>query len=328
MSHIASVGHAVPARRVTSAELELQLGLEPGWIERRTGIRERRYASAEEATSDLAIAAGRRVLDSSRTPYPPIGLLLLATSTPDHLLPPTAPLVAHRLGLKHCGAIDLANACGGFLAALALGDSHCRVRKTSVLIIAANVLSKRLNRSDPNTAAIFSDAAGAMLLAPTDGPGDILAVHLDSRGEHHGSIGIPAGGSREPISAETFPDGRHWMQMERGPHLFRTAAAAMVRAGRATLASAMSTENDVDWWLPHQANLRLIRDVGGRLGFGPDRTLTSITEFGNSSAATIPLTFSLAMESGKIKPSQLILLTAAGAGLVEAGALIRWKSES
>ena len=325
MTRIASVGHAVPDCRVTSAELEVQLGLDAGWIERRTGIRERRQAAPDEATSDLAIRAGAMAMRNAGTTAASIGLLLLATSTPDHLLPPTAPLVAYRLGLTHCGAIDLANACGGFLAALALGHSYCVTQRCAVLIIAANVLSRRINPADPITAALFADGAGAMLLTPSDDvENDILALHLDSNGAHYGQILIPAGGSREPTTADSVALGRHWMQMERGPDLFRLAVRSMVRAGEVALQRARLTSAEIDWWVPHQANTRITREVGERLGIGAERTISIVEGYGNSSAASIPLALSLAVEDGRIQPGQRLLFTAAGAGLVEAGAVIRW----
>ena len=325
MTRIAGVGHAVPDRRVTSAELEVRLGLDAGWIERRTGIHERRQAAPDEATSDLAVRAGAMALRNAGRNLAPVGLLLLATSTPDHLLPPTAPLVAHRLGLGHCGAIDLANACGGFLAALALGHSYCVTQRCSVLIIAANVLSRRIHPADPMTAALFADGAGAMLLTPSDdSENDILALNLDSNGAHYGQILIPAGGSREPTTAESVALGRHWMRMERGPDLFRLAVRSMVRAGEAVLKRAGLTSAEIDWWVPHQANARITRDVGERLGIGADRTVSIVEEYGNSSAASIPLALSLACLDGRIQPGHRILCTAAGAGLVEAGAVIRW----
>ncbi len=320
MSRIVSWGYSVPDRRVTSAELEARLGLEAGWIERRTGIRERRYAGPGEATSELAVRAGADALAKAGTLRAPIGLLLLATSTPDHLLPPTAPLVAHRLGLTGCGAIDLANACGGFIAALALGDAYCQAHRCSVLIVAANVLSKRINPDDPMTAALFADGAGAVLLSP--GGDDVLSIHLDSHGEHYDSLLIPAGGSREPFDCATFEKGGHWMKMEHGPELFRLAVRAMVRAADAALKMAGLESNEIDWWVPHQANARMTAEVGARLGIPPDRTVSIIEDFGNTSAASIPMAVAfsakLLLGSGKH-----ILLTAAGAGMVEAAAVIR-----
>jgi len=325
MTRIVSVGAYVPVRIVSNDELETRLGLTNGWIERRTGIVERRYAAEHEATSDLAVQAGFQALGAGGTLETPIRLLLLATSTPDHLLPPTAPLVAHKLGLVSCGAIDLANACGGFLAALALGHAYCQSQNCSVLVIAANVLSRRIDPNDPLTAALFSDAAGAVILSPTtDAQNDILSLHLDADGSQYQNLLIPAGGSRTPTSAETVAAGGHFMNMERGGEVYRSAVRGMVRAGESALASAGLTIADIDWWAPHQANARIIADVGGRLGIDLARTISIVRDYGNSSAATIPLALAIATADGRIRRGQRLLLTAAGAGMVEAAAVIRW----
>jgi 3-oxoacyl-[acyl-carrier-protein] synthase-3 len=323
MSRIAAVGHALPERRVASAEIEERLGLEPGWIERRTGIRERRHAAPGEATSDLATRAAADALARAGPLAAPVGVLLLATSTPDHLLPPTAPLVAHRLGLRGCGAIDLAGACTGFLTALALAHSHCRAQRCSVLVVGANVLSRRINPADPATSALFADGAGAMLLAPAEGD-DFLAFHLDSRGEFYEQVLIPAGGSRAPLTARAVEAGEHFMRMARGPDLFREAVRAMVRCGEAALGRAGLREEEVDWWVPHQANARIIRDAGGRLGIDPQRTVSVVEAVGNTSAASIPIALSLAALDGRLNAGQRVLMTAVGAGMSEAGAVARW----
>lgn len=322
MTRIAAVGHALPDLRVTSTELEQRLGLEPGWIARRTGIHERRYATADEATSDLAVRAAADALRRADPLSAPIGILLLATSTPDHLLPPTAPLVAHRLGLTTCGAIDLAGACTGFLTALALGHSYCRTQRCSILLIGANVLSRRINPTDPATVALFGDGAGAMIVSPTKHANDcVLSFHLDSCGVSYSQIVIPAGGSRSPMTAQAVEAGEHWMRMARSPDLYRDAVRAMVRCGEQALQLAALRAADVDWWVPHQANTRIIRDAGERLGIGAERTISIVESVGNTSAASIPLALSL---DGRVRAGQLVLLTAVGAGMTEAGAVIRW----
>jgi 3-oxoacyl-[acyl-carrier-protein] synthase-3 len=324
MTRVVAVGHALPDRRVTSAELEHQLGLEAGWIERRTGIRERRYAAPHEATSDLAVRAGQDALNRAGVLPAPIGMLLLATSTPDHLLPPTAPLVAHQLGLTGCGALDLAGACTGFLSALALGHSFCRAHRCSVLVVAANVLSRRINPADPMTAALFGDGAGALILAPAPDPDAVLALYADSHGELHNQILIPAGGSRTPITPEAVLTGEHLMQITRGPEVYREAVRSLVRCGRSALARAGMSVAEVDWWVPHQANARIIRDSGARLGIGPERTISIVETVGNTSAVSIPQALALAVADGRIRAGHHLLLTAVGAGMTEASAVLQW----
>lgn len=198
---IIGVGHYAPLRVVPNAEIEAQLGLEPGWIKRRTGIEARRYAADGEALSDIAIKAGEMALVGAGVPRSDIGLLLLATSTPDHLLPPTAPLVAYRLGLTNAGGIDMAGACAGFIYALTLADSFVRSHGTRVLVIAANILSRRINPAERASSVLFADAAGAVLLAPgVRSNAGVRGAHLAANGEHYDLISIPGGGSRKPFS--------------------------------------------------------------------------------------------------------------------------------
>jgi len=313
---------AIPERSVSSQEIEARLGLESGWIARRTGIDEHPTASAEEATSDLAIRAGAAAIERSGIPAENIGLVLLATSTPDHLLPPTAPLVAHRLGLQ-AGAVDLAGACSGFLYALVLGSTWTDSLGKAALIIGANILTRRMNPDDPSTTALFSDGAGAVVLGPAS-PSSLLSSFLGSDGSSYGTIGIPAGGSREPLTPESLGKGRNLMQLHRGASLFKEAVKGMAEAGKTALREAKLQPADIDWWIPHQANGRIIHDAGLSLEIAPQRTISVVSRYGNSSAATIPIALSDALDRGLIRPGQTLLLTAAGAGLLTAACILRW----
>ncbi len=319
---LVSVASAVPETVETNREVEARLKLEPGWIERRSGILQRPKAPPDIATSDVAIQAGSLALERAGLRREDIALLLLATSTPDHLLPPTAPLVAFRLGLKQAGAIDLAGACAGFLYALILADSYGQSLGKHVMVIAANVLSRRLNSQDPATAALFSDGAGAVILAPSQ-PSRFLGSYLAADGSSYESIGISAGGSREPMTPDAVNEGRHLMTMRRGAGLFKDAVHAMARAGQETLIQSGITAGAIDWWIPHQANARIIQDTGKLLGISPERTISVVSQVGNSSAATIPIALDLATREGKIQPGNLLLFTAAGAGLLSAGLVMR-----
>lgn len=320
---VAGSGAFVPETRVGNAEIETRLGLEPGWIERRTGILSRPVASKEMATSDLAIEAGAQALQAAAVRPSDIGLLLLATSTPDHLLPPTAPLVAHRLSLTNAGAIDLAGACAGFLYALTLGASYGQSMQKPVLVIASNLLSRRLNPNDPATVALFGDGAGAVVLVPHHEP-HLSGIYLGADGANYDSIRIPAGGTREPVTVEGVHAGRHLMMMAKGPALFKDATAKMAEAGQQAMLNANIRAQDIDCWIPHQANIRLIREAGKLLGIPMDRTITVIDRFANSSAATIPIALVEAVASGTIKRGNQLLLTAAGAGMLNSGLILRW----
>jgi len=303
-------GHYLPERRVDSAEIEAEMGLAPGWIEARTGIRARHYAAPDQAVSDLAVPAGAMALRQAGMAADRIGLLLLATSTPDHLLPPTAPLVAHRLGLG-AGAMDLAGACAGFLQALVLGAGHVRMTGQAVLIIAANILSRRIRPDDISTRALFADAAGAVVLAPSpdSGKGPLSAI-LRSDGAGYDLIHIPRGGSRLPY------DGSHEglaMAMSDGRAVFSRAVDGMAGSGREALNEAGLTAADIATWVAHQANARIGAQVGARLGLDHAERLGTLDRHGNSSAATMPLALSWRAAQGPLAPGPM-LLTAFGAG--------------
>jgi 3-oxoacyl-[acyl-carrier-protein] synthase-3 len=320
---IAGVGSSIPERRVANVEIELRLGLEAGWIERRTGIRCRPIADRAIATSDLAIDAGERALRQAGVNASDVGLLLLATSTPDHLLPPTAPLVAHRLSLTHAGAIDLTGACSGFLYGVSLGSSYGQAIERPVLVIAANILSRRVNPSDPATVALFGDGAGAVVLIPDRQP-HILGFHLGADGSSYDSILIPAGGTREPMTTESVLAGRHFITMAKGASVFRNASQKMADAGIQAMHQANVGAPEIDWWIPHQANLRLIRETGNLLGIPKEKTVTVIDRYANSSGATIPIALAEAVAAGTIRRGELLLLTAVGAGMTNAGMIVRW----
>ena len=319
---IIGAASAIPEHSTSNAEVEARLGLEPGWIERRVGIRQRPTAPAEDATSDLAVRAGVAAIAQSGIDSREIGLVLLATSTPDHLLPPTAPLVASRLGLQ-AGAVDLAGACSGFLYALVFGGIWSDHSRKATLVIGANILTRRVNPKDAATVALFSDGAGAVVVVPSM-PTSLLGSYLGSQGSAYDNIGIAAGGSREPLTPEGLRAGRHLMTMRRGVSLFKQAIHAMADAGKAALKEAGMAPSEVDWWIPHQANARIIRDAGDLLGIGPERTINVVSQYGNSSAATIPIALADALAHGRLKSGDRILCTAAGAGLITAGAVLRW----
>jgi 3-oxoacyl-[acyl-carrier-protein] synthase-3 len=321
---IRGIGHALPKERVESRDIEMAIGLSQGWIEQRTGIVERRVVRSDQATSDLAIEAGRNALDDAGTLTSPIAGLILATSTPDHLLPPTAPRVASELGLGSIPAFDMAVACSGFVYGLVTAQALIQTFNAPFLLIAANVLSKRVDPQDAATRALFADAAGAVVVEPTKLEVGLLASHLESDGSAWECLHIPAGGSREPFGPGTWESNRHTMKVVDGKRAFRFAVEGMARCAREVLAQADLGIEQIDWWVPHQANQRIIDEVQKRLGVPRERTVSVIRHLGNSSAATIPVACSLWRQDAKLKPGDLVLLTAAGAGLTCGAALIRW----
>lgn len=320
-STILALGHYTPARRVMNAELEARLGLEAGWILDRTGIAERRYAADDEALSDLAVNAGEMALSRAGFAASRIGLVLLATSTPDHLLPPSAPLVAHRLGCTQAGAIDMAGACAGFLYALAFADSFARTHRAPVLVIAANILSRRTNPMDRNSAILFADAAGAALIAPSERRNTgVAGISLAADGSAYDLIKIPAGGSRQPFD-EDVDAADTKMQLSDGKTVFTKAVSMMTECSRRALAAADLDVSAIAHFVPHQANNRIIAAVQRQLAIPSDKVVSSVALYANSSAATIPLSLSLSSGERTYKPGDKLLLCAAGAGLT-GGALV------
>lgn len=314
-AEVIGLGHYAPERRVMNAEIETRLGLASGWIEQRTGIRERRWADAGEALTDIAGKASAMALDQGGLARSSVALTILATSTPDHLLPPSAPLLAHRLGLDRSGAIDMAGACAGFIYALTMADAFVKTHAAPVLVVAANILSRRINFEDRGSAILFSDAAGAVLLGPTGRPdAGILGVSLASQGGGYDLIKIPAGGSRRPFSRDVSVD-ETLMVIADGRAVFSEAVGMMARTAREALSGSGLAPGDIDRWVPHQANSRIMEATRRQLGLPPERLASTVELYGNSSAATIPFTWSSEPATRELRPGQRLLITAAGAGL-------------
>ncbi|RWI90031.1 MAG: beta-ketoacyl-ACP synthase III [Mesorhizobium sp.] len=320
-ARIIGLGHHVPARRVGNAEIEASLGLEAGWIEGRTGIRSRFWAEPGDTLSELATKAGDMALQAAGIDRRQIGLLLLATSTPDHLLPPSAPLVAHRLGLERAGGVDLAGACAGFIYAMTFADGFVRLHNKPAVVIAANILSRRINPAERASAVLFADAAGAVVLAPSDDPSHgILGASVASDGSGYGLIQIPAGGSNRPFTEEVDVIETR-MTIANGRDVFVKAVEMMSRCSMEALAAAGLSTPDIARFVPHQANARIFNAVGKSLGIEHERIVKTIADYGNSSAATIALSLSVAHSADPFRSGERLLLAAAGAGLT-GGALV------
>lgn len=326
---LVGTGHASPQRAVGNEALESALGLAPGWIERRTGIVERRVCGPDESCSTLAIDAGRRALDDAGVDAADLALVVLATSTPDHLLPPTAPVVARGLGAHAAGGFDLAGACAGFLYALGVGAAWVAAMHAPVLVVASNVLSRRLDPADAGSRAIFADGAGAVVLSPeaTRNCGRILSLDVGADATNADAIRVVAGGSVRPMDADAVAEGLHFLRIERGSVVFQEAVRAMVRTARRALDAASLTVDDVDLWVPHQANRRILDRVGQELAIDPARRVEILDRWGNSSAASIPTALSIHRETSAAAERSTWLLTAVGAGLVEAAAVVAWTKD-
>lgn len=320
-ARILGFGHHVPSRKVPNAEIEASLGLESGWIEGRTGIRSRYWAEPHDTLSDLAAKAGDMALEAAGIDRTEVGLLLLATSTPDHLLPPSAPLVAHKLSLNGAGGVDLAGACAGFIYAMTFADGFVRLHNKPALVIAANILSRRINPAERASAVLFADAAGAVVLGPSDDPEKgILGASVASDGSGYGLIQIPSGGSSRPFSDE-LDIAETRMTIANGREVFVKAVEMMSRCSAEALTGAKLGAGDIARFVPHQANARIFNAVGKSLGIEDQRIVKTIADYGNSSAATIPLSLSVAHRAEAFRRGDKLLLAAAGAGLT-GGALV------
>ncbi len=319
-----STGGYVPARIVTNEELAGFTGVTPAAIYRRTGIRERRWAAPDEATSDLALQAALAALGAAGVQAKALDAIILSTTSPDTPMPAAACHLQRLLGAKQAFAFDLAASCSGFLYALSVGDHMIRLgRAGRVLVAAAEVKSRYLNFKDGDTAILFGDGAGAAVLAAGDEHHGILSVRLHADGSRADLIKIPAGGSRLPASEKTVAEGLHAITMK-GPSLFRVAVRRLESAVTETLKEHGLTVRDVNWFIFHQANGRLLDKVTERLGIPPEKTFSVIERYGNTSSSALPLTLDAAVRAGKVKSGNLVCLATIGGGLTWGTALMRW----
>lgn len=318
-SVVRGCGHYLPSRIVTNDELATTLDTSDEWISTRSGIRARHIAADGERTADLAVAAAQAALTHAQLEASDIDLLVLATTTPDRTFPATATTVQRELGMNGGFAFDIQAVCSGFLYALGTVDGYLRTGMARrALIIGAETFSRILDWSDRSTAVLFGDGAGAIVVEaqPANGPDarGIVAVQLRSDGQHEELLYVDGG-------VATGDVGHVRMH---GQEVFRHAVRNLAEIARQVLDQAHVGIDDVDWLVPHQANLRIIAKTAETLGLPPERLVTTISNHGNTSAASIPLALSVAVADGRIQPGQLILTEAIGGGLTWGAALLRW----
>jgi 3-oxoacyl-[acyl-carrier-protein] synthase-3 len=318
-------GTAVPEGRVTNADLEARLDTSNEWIVERTGIRERRVAGPTETTASLAVEAGSQAIKRAGLVPSDIGLMIIATVTPEQPIPHTGAFVGETLGLN-CGSFDINAACAGFVYELVVGASMVQMGYEHVLIVGAETLSRIIDPEDRTTTVIFGDGAGAAVLAATHETPGLLAWDLGCDGSAAALLEVPAGGSRLPASAQTIADRGHYLKMA-GQEVFRRAVRVVVESASLTLDRAGVTASDVAWFVPHQANGRIIDAAASRLGIDPERTLVNIDRYGNTSSASIPLALFEAVDDGRVRDGDLVLCSGFGAGMTWASALIRWGAQ-
>jgi 3-oxoacyl-[acyl-carrier-protein] synthase-3 len=320
---IVGTGSYAPARILTNEDLERMVATSDEWIRERTGIRERRIAAAGEACSDLAVQAGRRALAAAGLAATDLDLILVATCTGDYPLPATACLVQYQLGATKAAACDLSAACCGFVYALSVADAYVKSGMRHVLVIGSEVMSALTDWTDRNTCVLFGDGAGAVVVGASGGERGILSTHLGSDGTLCELIMVPGGGSRMPPSEKVITERLQYIKMK-GNETFKVAVRTLEEIARAALSANDLRVEDVDLYVPHQANVRILKAVIDRLGLPVEKVLLNLDRYGNTSAASIPIALDEAVRDGRIKDGSLVMLGAFGAGLTWASAVIRW----
>lgn len=318
---IEGLGTWVPPRVVTNDELAQHLDTSDEWVRTRTGVAARHVADPDTATTDLAVEAGARALKSAGVSNADV--VIVATTTPDHICPNTAPTVAARLGLGQTGAFDVGGACAGFIYALATASGLIATGAAErALVIGAETMTRLIDPNDRSTAVLFGDGAGAVVLRAAvhdDEPGAVGPFDLGSDGTLADLLIVPAGGSRAPADVDSFSSGQHYLRMD-GREVYRQAVRQMAASSQAVLEQAGYGIDDVDRFVGHQANVRILEAVADKLGIPAERRVVNVANYGNTSAASIPL----ALSDGDVQAGQLVLLTAFGAGLTWGSTLISW----
>ncbi len=324
---ITGLGCHVPERVVTNDDLAQLVDTSDEWIRTRTGIRERRFAAPEEALSDLALPAARAALEQAGVRGRDLDLIIVATVTPDMAFPSTAAILADQLGAADAAAYDLSAGCTGFMYALAqaFGMVSSGLVQRS-LVVGGDVLSKLMNFADRSTCVLFGDGAGAVVIERVPERG-FLAFELGADGAGGIDLQLPAGGSRNPTTAETVARGQHYVQMN-GRQVFKFATRVLVSSAKSILARSGLSVEDVDVYVPHQANVRIIDHAVAKLGIPEDRVVVNVDRYGNTSSASIPLALGEAVAEGRVHAGDTVLMTGMGAGLTWGSAIVRWTEAS
>ena len=323
-AHIVGWGKAVPERVVTNDDLAEMVDTSDEWIRQRTGIVERRIAADDETTLTLCLEAARRALDAANLDPARLGLIIVATVTPDHAFPATACLLQDALGAEHAAAFDLSAGCSGFVYGLSVAaDLLAGGNYDHALVIGAETLSRITDWTDRSTCVLFGDGAGAVVLQASDAPGGVLASVLGADGSGGEVLILPAGGSALPTTIQTVVARQHFIRMQ-GQQVFRFATRIMPEAARQVLHRAGRTVEDVALFVPHQANDRILQSAAKGLGVTEDRLFSNLARYGNTSSASIPIALCEAIEQGLVKRDDLICCVGFGAGLTWAAVAIQW----
>lgn len=316
-SRIAGTGSYLPEKILTNLDLERMVDTSDEWIRTRTGITQRHIAGADQAASDLAMHACRNAMQAAGVTGKDIDLIIVATTTPDMIFPSTACILQNKLGIENCPAFDVQAVCSGFIYALATADMFVSSGKCrNALVVGSEIYSRILDWNDRSTCVLFGDGAGAVVLSQSDRPG-ILSTHLHANGSHSNILSAPGCISGGKVQ------GTPYINME-GNAVFKFAVKVLEEVVQEAVAKNNLQSTDIDWLIPHQANIRIIQSTAKKLGLPMDKVVVAVDKHGNTSAASIPLALDLAVRDGRIQPDQLILLEGVGGGFTWGAVLLRW----
>jgi 3-oxoacyl-[acyl-carrier-protein] synthase III len=316
-------GSSTPEKVLSNFDFEKMIDTSDEWIRTRTGISERRIAEPEVATSDLAYEASVKALEDASVDVSEIDGIILGTITPDHIFPSSACMLQSRLGAKQAFAFDLLAGCSGFLYALHAAKGMIEGGDAKkLLVVGAETLSKIMNYEDRTTCILFGDGAGAAVISSSDTPG-IMSSCLGANGDDWDLLYMPAGGSRIPTSEETLKNGGHFLKME-GKEVFREAVKAIQASSLQAIEKADLTPDQIDLFIPHQANYRILEAVRKRIGLPEEKVFSNLDKYGNTSSASVPIALDEAVKGGRLKEGDIVLFSVFGAGFTWGAAVVRW----
>lgn len=316
-SRITGTGSYLPEKILTNRDLEAMVDTSDEWIRTRTGIAQRHVAAEGQMASDLALNASLKAIEAAKIENNEIDLIILATTTPDMIFPSTACILQGKLGIKDCPAFDVQAVCSGFVYALATADMFIRAGKCrNALIVGTEIYSNIVDWNDRTTCVLFGDGAGAVILSQNDQPG-ILSSHLHANGDYSKALSVPGKISHGKIQ------GNPYVSME-GNTVFKFAVTVLEEVAREAITENNLETSDIDWLIPHQANIRIIKSTAKKLGIPMDKVVATVDKHGNTSAASIPLALDIAVRDGRIQSNQLVLLEGVGGGFTWGAVLLRW----
>lgn len=319
-SRIEGTGRYLPERIMTNADLEKMVDTTDEWIRTRTGVERRHVAAEDELTSDLCVEAAKNAIEDAGITAEDIDLIVVGTTSPDLIFPNIATIIQEKLGIHGCGAFSVEAACTGFIYALTIADKFVRTGESKcALVIGAEIITKLIDWSDRATCVLFGDGAGAVILKPSDEQG-IISTHLGADGKYKDLLYYPVGVSKN-LAAAGVGDSRIMMQ---GNEVFKVAVKTLGNVATQTLEANNIDQSELDWLIPHQANLRIIQATAKRLGLPMEKVIQTVQEHGNTSAASVPLALDVAVRDGRVKRGQLVLMEAFGGGFTWGSVLMRY----